>query len=201
MSFVSGVGSSNIYSLLTLRTRPSWLMFGNDIDVTNLEYARKNTISNGLQSRMRLLKSIPAGPLIPLSPLEVDHLDFTMCNPPFFSSAAEMRSSLTGESKSRPPSAVCTGAEVEMVTEGGDLGFALRMLQESLKLRDKVQWYTIMLGKLASANELVGHLKQAGVRNWAVGVLRANSEKTKRWTVGWSFGACRPPDVSRMPAL
>lgn len=86
-------------------------------------------------------------------------LDFTMCNPPFYGSAEEIASSEAG--KARLPFAVsmlclpvsrfvhttsstdrrndvrvqvCTGAENEMITPGGEVAFVSRMIQETPSL-------------------------------------------------------------------
>jgi len=93
--------------------------------------------------------------------------------------------------KSRPPSATCTGSENEMICPGGDIGFVSRILNESLQLRGKVQWYTSMLGKLSSVHALVAKLKENNIDNYAVTSLRAG-KKTRRWAVGWSFDDFRP---------
>lgn len=97
--------------------------------------------------------------------------------------------------KKRSPSAVCSGADVEMITEGGDLGFVMRMLEESMKLKERVQWYSSMLGKLSSAMKLVEALKERGISNFAVTSLQAGNV-TKRWAVAWSFHDFRPRNVS-----
>ena len=85
---------------------------------------------------------------------------------------------------------------------GGDLGFVMHMLDESMVLRERVQWYTSMLGKLASATALVQALKERGVSNWVVTSLQAGNV-TRRWVVGWSFGDRRARNVSfsRLQAL
>ncbi len=107
----------------------------------------------------------------------------------------------TYTTKEKGPSAVCTGAAVEMVTEGGDLGFVLRMIEESEKLKERVQWYSSMLGKLSSVNEVVNRLKEKGIGNWAVTCLMAG-KVTRRWVVAWSFGDLRPRNVrSCFPCL
>lgn len=117
-----------------------------------------------------------------------------MCNPPFFSSKQDM---LATWDKSSPPSAVCTGAETEMITEGGDAGFVLKLVTESEELGDRIQWYTSMLGKLTSVGTVVGKLKERGCRNWAVGCLLTGG-KTRRWVVGWSWSDFRPQNVSAL---
>lgn len=148
---------------------------------------------NNLQQRVRLRKTTSDGPVLDLEGLGIGHADFVMCNPPFFTSKQDMQA--THENKKRSPSAVCTGTETEMITEGGDLGFVTRIIEESAKLRDDVQWYSAMLGKLASVRAIVKRLKSAGVTNWAVTSLQAGNV-TKRWAVGWSYEDLRPSNVS-----
>ncbi|KAK0321765.1 hypothetical protein LTR82_007251 [Friedmanniomyces endolithicus] len=191
-----GVGASCIYPLLACASRPQWRMAGTDIDQHSLDYARKNVVANGLEQRVRLKLSFSAEALlIPLDAMGVEEMDFVMTNPPFYSSDQDMQASYTG--KSAPPSAVCTGAENEMICPGGDVGFVSRILDESLKLRGRVQWYTAMLGKMSSLQTIVAKLRVLGVTNFAVTCLQAGY-RTKRWAVAWSFRGHRPRnDVAR----
>ncbi|OAL47436.1 hypothetical protein IQ07DRAFT_613474 [Pyrenochaeta sp. DS3sAY3a] len=186
-----GAGASAIYSMLCLRARPKWHMCATDIDKKSFESGARNLALNGLMTRTTLLQTIEGQPLIPLAALGKSKLDFTICNPPFFDSPAEMQGSLEGEGKATKPNAVCTGAEVEMVCPGGDLGFVTRIVEESLVLREKVQWYSSMFGKLESAKAIITLLKAHGITNWAVGIIDTGSS-TKRWTVAWSFMDLRP---------
>ena len=192
-----GTGASAIYTLLCLKSRPNWTMCATDIDAPSFESASRNLALNSLMSRTKTLLSTPDAPLIPLAALATPSLNFTICNPPFFASESEMASSLAGSAKSTAPNAICTGSTTEMVTSGGDLGFATRLLEESLGLGEKVGWYTILLCKLASARSLVTQLREHGITNFAVGIIDTGSA-TRRWVVGWSFGAWRPSSgVSR----
>jgi 23S rRNA A1618 N6-methylase RlmF len=89
-----------------------------EIDPFSYECASVNVASNELQSRIHLHKAVHHEPI--LSPLlGPDTFDFTMCNPPFYSSREEIEKS-TAE-KEFSPSAVCTGADTEMITPGGSL--------------------------------------------------------------------------------
>jgi len=195
-----GTGSSAIYSLLGCSTRASWSFIGTELDSKSFSYATRNVEANDLNSRIRVHKvSSSTASLIPLDDLGLDKVDFTMCNPPFFTSATDMTA--THLTKSRSPSAICSGAPVEMIYDaanggsGGDLGFVMRMLDESMVLRERVQWYTSMLGKLASATALVQALRERGITNWAVTSLQTGNV-TRRWVVGWSFGDRRTRNVS-----
>ncbi len=114
-----------------------------------------------------------------------------MMNPPFYTSEEDMLSSAS--KKARPPMTACTGAPVEMVCEGGEVAHVGRLLRESLVLRERIQWYTSMLGKLTSLEILVEQLREHGIDNYAVTEF-VQGNKTRRWALGWSFGPMRPAE-------
>ncbi|KAI4105235.1 MAG: hypothetical protein LQ339_003566 [Xanthoria mediterranea] len=175
--------------------RERWRFVATDIDEKNLSYARQNILANNLKSRIRPLLTDPNDPLIPLDALGLDRITFTICNPPFYSSATDLLSSASA--KSRPPHSACTGSPIEMVTLGGEVAFVTRMITESQHLQERCQWYTSMLGKYSSLGLIVEELKERGVGNWAVKEF-VQGEKTRRWGVGWSWGRRRPrEDVAR----
>lgn len=78
-----------------------------------------------------------------------------------------------------------------MVTPGGEVAFVKHMIKESLALRERVEWYTTMVGKLSSVSTIVGMLREVGVQNWAVTEF-VQGTKTRRWAVGWSWGDMHP---------
>ncbi|KAI1373304.1 hypothetical protein F4677DRAFT_456118 [Hypoxylon crocopeplum] len=184
-----GTGASLIYPLLGCAQRPSWSFVATDVDAKSLAYARKNAALNNLQSRIRVVGRATTDRLIPLDELGLAAVDFVMVNPPFYTSAAELDD--LARQKSRPPNSACTGAPVEMVCAGGEIGFVRRMILESLVLSERVQWYTAMLGKQSSLEVLVSVLRDHGVANYAVTAFVQGS-KTRRWALGWSFGNSRP---------
>lgn len=193
-----GVGASCIYALLACSNRPNWRMAGTDVDAHSLDCAQHNVHANGLGGRIKLKQMPSEGPLLPVDLLRIEELDFTMTNPPFYSSHQDFQDSAKSRPAGQAPSsAVCTGADNEMICDGGDVGFVLRVLEESLVLRERVQWYTAMLSKLASLQQVVAKLKEHGITNYAVTSLQPG-QRTKRWAVAWSFGDMRPRnDVSR----
>ncbi|KAL1964388.1 hypothetical protein VTN77DRAFT_6946 [Rasamsonia byssochlamydoides] len=185
-----GTGCCSIYPLLGCAQRPRWKFIATDIDDKNINWSRRNVSQNGLESRIKIVKTEKTDPLIPLgTKFGVESLDFTMCNPPFYESQEEMIAS--AQAKERPPFSACTGAEVEMVTPGGEIAFVSEMIEESLKLRDRVKWYTTMFGKLSSVSVIVENLIELGNRNYAVTEFVQGS-KTRRWAVAWSWRDLRP---------
>lgn len=201
-----GTGCCSIYPLLGCALRPRWKFAATgrqrltcaidktahktDIDDENIQSATKTVSTNKLESRIQIIKTDPSSELIPLhTKLGVERLDFTMCNPPFYASRDEMIAS--AEAKERPPFSACTGAEVEMVTPGGEVEFVIRMIEESIQLGEKVLWYTTMLGKLSSVSVIVEKLIGHGNHNYAVTEFVQGS-KTRRWAVAWSWTDMRP---------
>ncbi|RFU76837.1 23s rrna -n6-methyltransferase [Trichoderma arundinaceum] len=167
----------------------AWSFIATDIDEKSLEWAKKNVELNDLESRVRVIGRKPDDALIPLDDLKVDSIDFTMTNPPFYESEEAMIKSAT--EKSRPPFTACTGAKVEMVTEGGEVGFINRIFEESLVLRERVQWYTAMVGFLSSLTRIVDKLREHKIDNYAVTEFQQGN-KTRRWAIAWSFQPLRP---------
>ncbi|KAM0361410.1 hypothetical protein ACHAP4_001878 [Fusarium culmorum] len=166
-----------------------------NIDSKSLEYARKNVTLNNLDQRIKVIDRKWTDNLIPLDELHVPRIAFTMSNPPFYKSEQELVES--AKKKSQAPFAACTGAKVEMITTGGEVAFVDRILNESLVLRDRVQWYTSMFGFQSSLVRFVDKLKENNICNYAVTEFVQGSQ-TRRWAIAWSFGGMRPSqDVAR----
>jgi 23S rRNA (adenine1618-N6)-methyltransferase len=99
-----GTGCCSIYPLLGVTMRPGWNFIASDIDDENIRTSKHTIKANELESRIRTVKTCPSDDLIPLDTVGVERLDFTMCNPPFYSSQDEMLAS--AEEKERPPFSV-----------------------------------------------------------------------------------------------
>ncbi|KAI9063839.1 S-adenosyl-L-methionine dependent methyltransferase, partial [Trametes sanguinea] len=190
-----GTGASAIYPLLGCRTNPTWSFTATELDELSLRFARQNVERNDLQHRISVLSADPSGPIFaPLKNSDVIY-DFTMCNPPFYGSREEVLQS--AEAKEFEPNAVCTGADVEMITPGGEAAFVGRMVEESLELRDRCRWFTSMLGKMSSLTSIVQSLRSKEVENYAISELVQG--QTRRWVIAWSFEDVRLPDpLSRL---
>ncbi|ETW77709.1 hypothetical protein HETIRDRAFT_478853 [Heterobasidion irregulare TC 32-1] len=192
-----GTGASAIYVLLACSLSPSWQLIGTDVDDISLRCALENVQRNGLSDRTHIMRASPDGPtLVPLAMDSTKSFDFVMCNPPFYSSAADVARS--ADTKTLGPNAVCTGADVEMITEGGESAFVCKMVRESVEFRERCRWYTSMLGKLSSLTEVVALLRSRSIDNYAI--TEFVQGQTRRWAIGWSFSDARLPDaLARIP--
>lgn len=211
-----GTGACCIYALLGCATNPDWTFVGTDIDAESLRRARR-IVSDPLNAELQLRERITLverstdDPLLffssssPADAWPAYHA--TMCNPPFYASRDEMARSAA--EKATRPSAVCTGADVEMTTAGGEVAFVSRIIDESClePARSSIVWFTSMIGKHASVATLVTKLVSAGVSiltsslpeaqltyelllfqqvdNLLVNDLISGS-KTRRWILSWS---------------
>ncbi|KAJ7665995.1 S-adenosyl-L-methionine dependent methyltransferase [Mycena polygramma] len=187
-----GTGASAVYPLLSCRLNPDWTFIATDVDELSLNSARSNVEQNGLAARIQVYETTVEAPFF--APLHEDRnmtIDFTMCNPPFYSSREDVAAS--ADSKEFEPNAVCTGADVEMITEGGESSFVRRMVDESVQLRERCRWYTSMLGKMSSLTEVIGAIREHGIDNY--GITEFIQGSTRRWAVVWSFGDFRLHDT------
>ncbi len=113
-----------------------------DIDPKSLEIAKKNVNLNQWDSKIELRLADPEKSILidVLKPEETYLLresnfrfDFCMCNPPFFEDMDQ-----TGLNEKT----VCVATEGELVTEGGEVAFVSKLIRESLKLKEKIRYYT-----------------------------------------------------------
>lgn len=101
--------------------------------------------------------------------------DFVMSNPPFFEA----------QPQSSNPKHHCFGLETELVTEGGEVRFIQRMIQESLDLKTRISWYTSLVGKKKSLKVLLRTLREHGIHNTRTTEFLQG--QTVRWGIAWSF--------------
>ncbi|KAG1740614.1 hypothetical protein EDB19DRAFT_1635271, partial [Suillus lakei] len=106
----------------------TWI-YASGIDERSVRFAEQNVSPNSMDGCMVIERVQADGPILqPLHTSSTD-FDFIICNPPFYSSAEDVLCS--SEFKELGPrktafthmrefnQLVCSGAEVEMVTQGG----------------------------------------------------------------------------------
>ncbi|KAJ3037319.1 2,5-diamino-6-(ribosylamino)-4(3H)-pyrimidinone 5'-phosphate reductase [Rhizophlyctis rosea] len=108
--------------------------------------------------------------------------DFCMCNPPFYDSREQLEASR--QTKELDPFAICTGTEGEMITEGGELQFVTRIINESVERRNDIRWFTSLLGRKEDVGKLSEILE---ARNLKYVVHELRQAKTVRWVIGWTY--------------
>lgn len=111
---------------------------------------------------------------------------FCMLNPPFFASHAD---------KNRRRKRAFRAVDSEIVTDGGELAFVSRLIDESLVLGDRVRHYTSMLGKKETCVALLRRLHaEAAVSQ--CGATEFRQGRTQRWCVHWQVTGAQPASDS-----
>jgi 23S rRNA (adenine1618-N6)-methyltransferase len=189
--FEVGVGASCIYPLIGA-AEYGWSFVGSEVDRGALTWAQKladanrrgeSTIECRLQEdRSRCFRGV-------IRPGEF--YDASMCNPPFHASAADAASGSDrkrrnlGLSSSNTPSRNFGGQAGELWCPGGELGFVLRMIAESVAVRDQIRWFTSLVSKSAHLPRLEGAARDAGALE--VTTIEMGQGQKRSRILAWTF--------------
>lgn len=202
-----GTGASAIYPLLMIRDSPHFSMVATEIDPVSAESALTNVRANDLSQQIQILHVRPTrvqegletsdppmngtvdtfrsgGPIACameklVSASSVPRFDFVMTNPPFF----DKEEALAPRADDRERSAM---TECEGMYPGGEEGFIMDMIRDSLVWRENIGWYTAMCGKKASfvrLKTILTHLLGPG----HLQTMEFGPGHMTRWFLAWTF--------------
>lgn len=191
-----GTGASVIYPLLA-NSAYGWSMVGSEVNAPSIKSARAIVEANELQQLIdvRLQKSIKSifdGIWRPN-----EHMDFVMCNPPFFASlegfqeenARKVRGLARGGANKRsrgvvaisqesnrarqPSSNNFGGTASELWCDGGEVSFVKGMVKESKRYTGRCLWFT----SLVSRNDNLEKIERQLLKNSGTGLNVAEIRK------------------------
>lgn len=111
---------------------------------------------------------------------------FSMCNPPWFAPHETPQ-----PNRAMRPHARCAASDSELYTDGGEARFIARMAADSSTIRERVVWYTSLVGRRASVHAALQAVRRAGAVH--VRSTEISQGSTSRWAVAWSFCANAAP--------
>lgn len=188
-----GIGANCIYPIIGSYSY-DWSFVGSDIDEGAIENVTKIIKENKLLSlnietiyqpnRYNIFKNIIN---------ESDKFYFTICNPPFHSSAQDaiqgtkrkVKSLTKAKEKMRRPTLNFGGQADELWCDGGEISFITKMINESEKFRENCFWFTTLVSKqdnLEEIYETLGKLKPVEVRT-----LNMQTGNKMSRIVAWTF--------------
>lgn len=186
-----GVGANTIYPLVGHREY-GWSFVGTDIDEAALTSAARILAANpGLEGAIVLRRQADPGAIFAGVVRPGERFDLTLCNPPFHGSLREAREGAQrkwrnlGRGSSERPLLNFGGRGVELWCEGGEAGFAQRMIAESVAIPTQVLWFTTLLSSSASLSLVHRALRRAGAQEIRT-VPMAQGQKQSRF-VAWTF--------------
>ena len=186
-----GIGANCIYPIIG-NNAYGWSFVGADIDEDALQNCKKIIANNAkLIDVISLQLQVEARYIFKNIILPEDRFAFTICNPPFHSSAeAAAKSALRkinalDENKTSNPVLNFGGHQAELWCKGGELGFITQMIYESAKYPMQCLWFTTLVSKkdnLKSIYKILGKVSAVAIKT----IDMAQGQKISR-IVAWTF--------------
>ncbi|WP_316784273.1 23S rRNA (adenine(1618)-N(6))-methyltransferase RlmF [Pedobacter frigiditerrae] len=161
-----GVGANCVYPIIG-HQEYGWSFVGSDIDdvairsaknIVDINPSLKNAIELRLQSSKNIFKNIIH---------KEEQFDLTICNPPFHASAEEAlagsqrKSRNLGHKNHSRPVLNFGGQDAELWTEGGEVGFISKMIEESKSFKNQCFWFTTLVSKSENLGGIYAMLNRA----------------------------------------
>lgn len=184
-----GVGANAIYPLVGHREY-GWSFVGSDIDAGALASAARILAAQAdLGQAITLRRQPDSGAIFRGVVGPGERFDLTLCNPPFHGSLREAREAAQTKwrklGRAGGTGRNFGGQGAELWCEGGEAGFARRMIEESLALATQVRWFTTLVSGSAALPGLQRALRLAGAREVRI-VPMAQGQKQSRFAA-WTF--------------
>ncbi|XP_043472715.1 U6 small nuclear RNA (adenine-(43)-N(6))-methyltransferase [Leptopilina heterotoma] len=174
-----GTGAVCIYPLLFAKLY-GCKMIASEIDLESIKSAEENINRNNMQELIKVI-SVPKETILSKFVNNEENYSFVMCNPPFFKTDHDLKKI----NKRLPPRNASSGKESELIVEGGEIAFIMRLIDDSMILKEKIQIYTSMIGVKKNLLFLRSELKNRNIEN--VTWTEFCQGFTKRWGIAWSF--------------
>ena len=187
-----GTGANCIYPILG-NAIYDWSFVGTDIDEKAIENCSKIIEANPkLIDAISLQQQTEARFIFKNIITPEDRFTFTMCNPPFHSSAEDATqstvrkvSNLTKERKKTNPVLNFGGHNAELWCDGGEIGFVTQMIYESAKFAMQTLWFTTLVSKRENLSSIYKTLNKVNASSIKT-IDMAQGQKTSR-IVAWTF--------------
>ncbi|WP_290700034.1 23S rRNA (adenine(1618)-N(6))-methyltransferase RlmF [Amphritea sp.] len=185
-----GVGANCIYPLIGSRSY-GWQFVGTDIDPIAVNGANLIAEANPvLKGRIECRLQTEARNLFKGMIDPSERFDFTMCNPPFHSSAAEAESSARRKLKNlgKDSSDIKLnfgGQKNELWCDGGEHNFVQRMVSQSREFGQSCYLFSCLISKQENIAQVKRMLKSASANDVRI-VDMAQGQKVSRFVV-WTF--------------
>lgn len=182
-----GTGATCIYPLLIAK-KNCWKMLGTDIDEHSVQNAYKNVENNDLQHLISVVQVSQSTFLLDIVN-EDENFDFCMCNPPFFDCYENETESMPLKKnravRINAAKMRASGSQHETASPGGEIEFIKNIISDSMKLRDRIKIYTVMIGCKASLKVIIRTLKELKIESFIT--TQFCQGLTVRWAVAWTF--------------
>jgi len=186
-----GVGANCVYPIVGTKEF-GWRFVGSDIDRKAIESAQNIVASNSILVNRVEVRLQPSSEDIFRNILRPDEwFDFTLCNPPFHSSAEEAalgnkrKLRNLGLQKGNKASLNFGGQNTELWCKGGEEAFLQRMVEQSAEVSTRCFWFTSLISKSSNLPSVHWALKNVNATEVQT-IKMAQGQKVSRF-VAWTF--------------
>jgi len=186
-----GIGANCIYPGIG-RKEYGWRLVGTEIDPKAVDSAQKIVTSNQILSNHIEIRWQPSSDDI-FSGIVYsnDRFDFTICNPPFHSSAQEAAAKSDrklknlGLRKEYKATLNFGGQSNELWCKGGEEAFLSKMVLQSVEIPKQCFWFTSLVSKSASLPSIYKSLNNSNALEVRT-ITMSQGQKVSRF-VAWTF--------------
>lgn len=186
-----GVGANCVYPIIGVNEY-GWQFVGSDIDPTAVKNANNivnanAVLVNKVEARLQNNKSSIFKDIIH----KQERFDLTICNPPFHSSAEEAmagsqrKNRNLGNKNYDKPVLNFGGKHNELWTNGGEVGFITRTIDESKLYKKQCFWFSSLISKSENLNGIYAMLKRADVAEVRTAEMTTGNKISR--IVAWTF--------------
>jgi len=186
-----GTGANCVYPIIGAREY-NWSFIGTDIDPVSINSANKILDSNPcLKGDVELrLQRNPKDIFYGILKIG-EHIDLSICNPPFHTSIAEAQSGtlrkLSNLNKQKTTKSTLNfgGQNNELWCDGGEKKFISVMIKQSKRYSNSCCWFSTLVSKSSNLNSVYSELQKANVTEVKT-IPMGQGNKVSR-VVAWTY--------------
>ncbi|RZL16627.1 MAG: 23S rRNA (adenine(1618)-N(6))-methyltransferase RlmF [Pedobacter sp.] len=186
-----GIGANCVYPIIG-HQEYGWTFVGTDIDPIAVKAAKAIVAANpDLSSHVEVRHQPNKNQIFQGVIKPGDSFTISMCNPPFHSSAEEANAGSKrklqnlGKHKGKETTLNFGGQAAELWTEGGELTFIRKMIDESKAVASQCKWFSSLVSKSANLPFIYSALDRVGVTYYNT-IDMAQGQKISRFVI-WTF--------------
>ena len=190
-----GCGASCIIALLLARCR-GWRVIASDSDEKACAEAAALVAKNGDWNAGTLIDVVRVAAATAsqrpvsaaLDAAGLTSVDVVVSNPPWFESDDARDNACGGAAR---PDGAAEATAAETVRDDGEVGFCAALIQDALRLQNRVTWHSALLGRKQSLRRVLALLRENGISRVATTTIDLG--RTTRWAVAFSVAAGPAP--------
>jgi len=165
-----GIGANVIYPIIGV-AEYGWEFVGSEVDVVSIKTARHIVENNPhLKNQVTIRQQMSKRNILKNIIQEKEYFDLVICNPPFFSSRAEVLAKTTQKLKNLGKEVIgkpvqnFSGQNNELWCEGGEKAFITNYIYESKHFKSQAVWFTTLVSNKEHLKPLQSLLKKSEVK-------------------------------------